>query len=192
MIPGRDFVEHWDGSAWQVVRPRPTSRTLWDLSCTSTSACLAVGDRPERWDGSEWQPVPETGLPTQTSLGTVSCLSATECVVSYSTPVGPGVARWDGISFHPMTLAHVGGLVLRAVTCRSASACLAVGTSGSRGHHQAVVEAWDGHAWRLLAGPKIRYSHLFTVACSSNHCWAGGAQARGPRLPNYPILASVG
>lgn len=193
VLPKQNWIEHWDGSAWQVVLPRPTTATLWDIACTSTSACLAIGQHPERWDGSVWRPVAETGLPAHNSLGSVSCLSATNCLVNYYSRSGPGVARWDGTSFHRMALAPVHGLVIRAVTCRSAVACVAVGTSGGgSGERQAVVEAWDGHAWQLLAGPKITSSHLFAVDCGAKHCWAGGAQARGPRLPAYPIIAFIG
>jgi hypothetical protein len=92
------LVEVWDGTVWRVQdSPNPQGRFadpwLEDVSCASTTSCLAVGffggngkyifqALAERWDGSAWslmKPHPP-GRPHLSFLDGVACVSGLTCV----------------------------------------------------------------------------------------------------------------
>ena len=86
------LIETWNGSAWSIVTSPNTSPTqnneLSGVSCTSPSACTAVGyytaansDQTliESWNGSAWSIV---SSPTHSSINLlfgVSCSSSSAC-----------------------------------------------------------------------------------------------------------------
>ena len=132
------LVERWDGTTWTVqATPNPTgsgqNRELDGVSCTSTTACTAVGNDfdgstetfktlAERWNGTAWtvQPTPGAGL-----LFDVSCGSPTACIA-----VGSFTERWDGTTWTTQTTpippsGH--GTPSNGVSCTSPTACTAVG-----------------------------------------------------------------
>jgi hypothetical protein len=122
------------------------------VSCTSSSACTALGNLnsiaptslAERWNGSSWtienspQPAPPTSAPPAGILTGVSCTSVTACVA-----VGPGllpgsvaiglspfvdVEVWDGTGWTIQSLPQTNFLTrLNAVSCTAPSECAAVG-----------------------------------------------------------------
>jgi hypothetical protein len=140
----------WNGASWSATTaavPASSSDTgLSGVSCTSTTACAAVGyysnssDRyvtlVERWNGSKWtvQASPTgPGTVTNELLG-VSCVSASACAaVGYSrSGSNPRLAlaeRWNGtrwvITATP-AIAGSTGAILSAVSCTAATACTAV------------------------------------------------------------------
>jgi len=88
------LAEHWNGRTWSIKStPNPTGATFSEagnVSCTSVSACTAVGVYnttsgshilAERWNGKRWslQTTPNPAGATSSSLGSVSCSSATAC-----------------------------------------------------------------------------------------------------------------
>jgi hypothetical protein len=102
----------WNGSKWSLMRTRSVGEnggSLYGVSCTSTSACTAVGSRTdpktdcgvplvEAWNGRRWSirpsPAPGPCGSSDEALRAVSCLSATACnAVGYddSMNAGPGI-----------------------------------------------------------------------------------------------------
>ena len=97
----RTFVESWNGTSWSAV-PSPnagratTGNFLNGVSCTSATACTAVGTYAnsaggktlvESWNGTSWSvvPSPNAGLPDALNgLAGVSCVSATACTAAGS------------------------------------------------------------------------------------------------------------
>ena len=89
------LIESWDGSVWTAVSSPNTSASqsnvLNSVTCTSSTACLAVGyyrsgtnvaqTLIEQWDGHTWIIVASTnGNTTQDNiLDKVACASASEC-----------------------------------------------------------------------------------------------------------------
>ncbi len=151
-------AEVWNGSAWAVqstVNPLAYSR-LSAVSCTSSSACTAVGQkRPgnysagtqtlvERWDGSSWstQATPNPIPYDHSLLEDTSCLSATSCVaVGNDDYRGTGfVQTWDGTSWS--ILQTLDDARFTAVSC-SGNTCLITGSRRASGL---------GATWKL---PKI-------------------------------------
>ena len=60
--PGGLFADRWNGASWAIQSPpnpagtSNSDNTLWGVSCTSRSACTAVGSGAyaEQWNGVSW------------------------------------------------------------------------------------------------------------------------------------------
>ena len=148
------LVERLSGSRWSIRQtPKPggaKDSSLAGVSCTSASACTAVGSASqggpfgplvERWNGTRWsiQRTPIGGV-----LNGVSCVSTNACIavgsVATLTLAAPGLTlaeRWNGSRWSITRTknpppSQVGGgsslSALNAVSCTSANACVAVGS----------------------------------------------------------------
>jgi sugar lactone lactonase YvrE len=141
------LAEHWNGTSWSVeATPAVVGKTdswLEGVSCTSSSACTAVGyasvghsgssvhqTEAMRWNGTKWavESTPNVeGLDTY--LHGVSCASATFCVAVANGGLG---MRWNGSNWemHYLPMPSDGPELLSAwgVSCTSSTACMAVGT----------------------------------------------------------------
>ncbi|HEY6730080.1 MAG TPA: hypothetical protein VI039_03545 [Solirubrobacterales bacterium] len=160
----RPFVEHWDGSKWEIVpAPHPEgspSASLEGVSCTSASACIAVGSvmdkktrtEPfaERWDGNEWSIVETPALENKgyVLLRSVACLTEGSCLAvgssaypAPSTEAEVTVAMtWNGSKWtlqpspNPKPFSQFAG-----VSCSARNACIAVGRAGTDWKADAVA-----------------------------------------------------
>lgn len=175
-------AERWSGTGWSIQRTHPLSgarsSVLNGVSCTSATACTAVGSYTNsagaavalagRWDGTSWtiQQTPNPSSASSSVLNGVSCTSATTCtaVGSYTNSAGtqPALAEvWNGTSW---TIQKTGGGGLTSVSCRSATVCVAVGGS--------LAEIWNGSSWTIQ---KTGGGGLSSVSCpSTTACVAVG------------------
>jgi hypothetical protein len=172
-------AEHWDSTTWAVqATPNATgasSSSLQGVSCTSTTACIAVGESngtgtqstlAERWDGTAWtiQPTPNPTGASSSSLSGLSCTSATACT-AVGNYISGGVTqtlaeRWDGTAWTIQPTSNPTGASsssLSGVSCTavtpSATDCTAVGNYTSGGVTQTLAESWDGTSWTIQATP---------------------------------------
>ena len=143
------LIETWGGSAWSIAPSPDTSPTqtnqLIDVSCTSATACVAVGwsDPPAvsqnlivAWDGSSWTITPSPNASASFSqLASVSCSTPTSCVAVGYTNFGDydalsQILTWDGATWsltpNPLNLTPNGNVIV-GVSCTSPTACVAVG-----------------------------------------------------------------
>jgi hypothetical protein len=185
----------WDGTLGRVsVSSQPmqvpsgaTYTQLNGVSCTSTTACTAVGfflnatgeqTLAERWDGSSWKIQPTS--PGGGALNGVSCTSATSCMAVGTTGLGNLAEAWDGTSWKIVLLGTFNGASssrLQGVSCTSATACIAVGDTSLSGVYQTLAVAWTGSGWRLLStfNPSATRNVLSGVSCTSaTNCQAVG------------------
>jgi hypothetical protein len=99
-------AERWDGTNWTIQTTSVTtsmSDSLWGVSCSSVTACTAVGSTyknqvtlAEAWDGSSWtlQTPPTPSGATSIGLSGVSCTSATACTaIGHFVGGGAGVVE---------------------------------------------------------------------------------------------------
>ena len=112
------LIESWNGGVWSIVPSPDTSSTasneLWGVSCTSATACTAVGDVDndsvvqtlvESWNGVAWSivPSPDTSPSTYNSLHAVSCTGPTSCMaVGVQNVAGANqtlVEAWNGVAW---------------------------------------------------------------------------------------------
>lgn len=177
------LIERWDGRSWTIqTAPSPSGSVSSDLSgvsCSSTSACSAVGNYTdtsdqsvtlaEQWNGTDWtvQTTPNPVRATQSLLLSVSCTSASRCAaVGYSTTFFrevPVAETWNGVAWLLRPTPDQGqyGGYLLGVSCRPGSTvdCTAVGlttvSDSSSGQSTAVslAEHWNGVIWRAETTP---------------------------------------
>jgi hypothetical protein len=164
----KSFAEFWNGTSWAVVRtPSEEETHLASVSCTSASACTAVGNIsfPHRsrlavalrWDGTGWatQSVPS---PHDSALESVSCTSPGTCVAvgSYNPGNGdlPFSATWNGTQWTPYQVPAPSGVLgtsLSSVSCVSGQSCIAIGNTSGPGNP--VAESWNGASWTIQPTP---------------------------------------
>jgi hypothetical protein len=197
------LIEQWNGTTWSIVpspSPTATAGTLDAVSCTSSTACTAVGKAYpkaliEEWNGTSWSivPSPNTGTNNQgagTALSGVSCTSASACIaVGYSGNLDAQtlVEQWNGTTWSIVSSPDVSSTennYLNAISCTSASACTAVGfAADSAIDGPTLVEQWNGTSWSIQPSPSpvvgsdlSNLDELNGVSCtSSSACTAVGS-----------------
>lgn len=177
------LAEIWNGTSWTVQEPPSpagaSSTQLNGVSCTSPTACIAVGDADhssliEMWNGTSWTIDNERA---DTQLNAVSCSSASACTAVGLAFTGtvqevPFVERWNGAIWTVQpTPSPVGSSVsLTGVSCPSRTMCVAVGDG--------TVEVWDGAGWTIQSVSLPVNGSLTSVSCTStNACTAVGGFA---------------
>ena len=209
----KTLAETWDGISWSV-RPTPNpagSRYsgLAGVSCTSASACTAVGfagqfgetlTLAEAWNGTSWsiQPTPNPISPNHAALNGVSCTAPSACTAVGTADGFVTLAEaWNGTSWSIQPTPNPAGATagsLFGVSCPPAGACFAVGNyRTSSGVHRTLAEAWNGSSWSLQPAPVpagARRSYLNGVSCTSaGACTAVGNYQSGKRA--HLTLAEV-
>ncbi|MFL6161938.1 MAG: hypothetical protein ACJ74U_06895 [Jatrophihabitantaceae bacterium] len=131
------FAESWNGASWGTPARAGQASTLNSVSCASASFCVAGGTGPtgvpelSSFNGSAWSHA--ASLSSQSSDVEVSCASATSCVATAETSYRTfSSGSW---SSEKPTGGH-----LRALSCPSASFCLAVDQLGR-------TYTFDGAGW---------------------------------------------
>ena len=177
------LAERWTGLGW---KPLPTpipggdperngAVYLTGVSCTSSSACTAVGQSAttgdfnplvERWDGSSWVLQPTPRLPGTEELypggvlNAVACISGSDCFAVGTTRNVSLVERWNGSSWsvqNTPTPPSSQDAVLNAIACPTSTTCFAVGSyavqAGTVSQTRPLAERWDGTTWTIEAVP---------------------------------------
>jgi hypothetical protein len=166
-----------------------SSQHLAGVACPTATFCSAVGDtdilgiRPftKSWNGTAWS-VGETPLPSGARAGKlagVACPSASECkaVGEYTeafgarlTLVETGSGRESSVQRSPNPIGATRS-TLNAISCTSASFCVAVGSAESEfTSRTTLVETWNGTSWSVQTSPNPRGaigSELSGVSCTS-------------------------
>ncbi len=174
------FAEHWNGTSWtaeSVASPGTAEFSLEDISCTSPSACTAVGiggvaGTPliERWNGTSWAVQTPAGHSGQ--LFDVSCTSSTFCMTVGNSGSTLLVETWDGTTWSLATTPEPTGSTydrLSGVSCTSSSACTTVGSYYDGSKTQSLAERWNGSSWTIQTTPSPSgiNPRLTSVACTS-------------------------
>jgi len=147
------LAEHWNGTAWTINSPSGFSQPLAEVSCGSSSSCVARTSESlllARWNGSSWSqetaPTPEGA--SSTILNGISCTSASACMIVGWYNVGHGVPltmAWNGSKWSFQSNSFPSGVesaFLEGTSCTSATACTAVGhTFAPSSQTKTLVEA---------------------------------------------------
>jgi hypothetical protein len=204
------------GPAQHQPPASPTVSELWGVSCTSASACTAVGDRVsnttganialvERWNGTAWttQSTPVPAGAAASYFNAVSCTSASACTAvgqkTGDTGLGTLAEAWNGTAWTVQSTPNpsgASGSSLYAVSCTSASACTAVGYYVIGGVYEPLAEVWNGTAWTIQSVPAPTgavVTGLAAVSCTSaSACIATGDYVTGSLgSTNYAALVEV-
>lgn len=208
------LLDVWNGTEWKnVAVPLPKeipngvgANSLKSVSCTSATACTAVGfynmktqGSPnhygilvETWNGSTWT-VGSAGLPGTTSLfevESISCTSATACTivgkdyVNATSQYRPFAMRLSGSVWSVQSVPSPPGYPgagATGVSCTSATACTMVGAT--IGTQTPFAERWNGTTWSNQTTPLPSGSTtgaLRSVSCvSATRCTAAGTATAG-------------
>jgi hypothetical protein len=196
------LAEAWNGTKW-TIQPTPnpvgtTNSELTGVSCTSTSACTAVGryygspsiaTLAEGWNGTKWviQPTPNPTGDSVAEFYGVSCTATTACT-------GVGFAldgsnhdvmvseAWNGTTWAMQSIPNPTGTtsaVLRGISCTSSIACVAVGDYIGSSFITTLAETWNGAIWAVQPTPNpsggTTTSLLTGISCvSTTACTAIG------------------
>lgn len=195
-------IQHWDGKHWVLVASPnvpPVANPGNDLdgiSCTTGSACVAVGATgtavgalAEQRVGGRWNLMPTAaGSERGDVLRAVKCTSSTNCfAVGYRSAGKSLIERWDGTTWAIMSSPNrSANNALAAVKCVTGADCVAVGGQslsapkiGSR-----LIVHWNGTTWSIVPSPgpaPTEQSYLSGVSCST----ATACVAVGRFDPNY-------
>jgi hypothetical protein len=199
------LAEQWNGTRWEMQPiPNPDgalNTVLSGVSCADTTDCMAVGDEQastfnsltvaERWNGSTWQL--QSPPPSGQLLESVSCPTRRDCVaVGYGDNFRTLAEVWNGTSWsvQPTPNPPATGFIsaLSDISCRSPSACTAVGDYETiAGDDLPLVEHWSGRRWKIQPTPDT-VGALSGVSCrTSRVCAAVG----GIFSPSSPAIAST-
>ncbi len=141
----------------------------------------------ESWNGTRWSvlPTPNRGT-TGDNFDSVSCVSADACMAVgafgiSSNGSGTLAESWDGAHWSVLPTPNPVGAVdgFRGVSCTSADACMAVGSSATsdNGPFTTLAEFWNGSRWSVLPSPNpVAGDNEFNgVSCvSADACTAVG------------------
>ena len=205
------LAEIWNGISWSIAStPNPPGAgesMLTGVSCTSVTACVAVGyfvdgagdhTLAEAWNGASWRiestPNPST---TWSVLNAVSCSSSTACIAVGQSIDATGHAytlaeRWDGRSWTTQTTPNPSpDSSLSGVSCPAVRACTAVGDFGDSEGGHTLSEAWNGASWRVenAPNPRTAWSLLNAVSCSSSTACTAVGQSIDATNHTYTTLA---
>ncbi len=172
-----------------VLRAIRRAIVVWAV--TMSAAAMASAASAATWTT---QTTPGPSGPPDAALTGVSCVSATFCMAvgsadygldNFQEPIGPETSaeRWDGSSWTVIPTPVAGANPeLEAVSCASATFCVAVGENAGNGfkvrNARALLEAWNGAGWTIQPTPagSVTASGLSAVSCvSSSFCIAVGA-----------------
>lgn len=186
----KPLTEKWNGSTWTVqtsYSPGGVEPRLSDVSCTSSTSCIAVGSvngtvtLGESYNGTEWK---QAGLPTNGVFEGVSCTASNACTaVGQWSKTAPFIIarRWNGAGWAPQTITLPPGATASVgsdVSCASATQCVAVGGYTIEGASHALAYRWNGTAWSQDSVPAPAGSSATTllgVVCqASPFCAAVG------------------
>lgn len=202
------LIETWNGSAWQIaslsLSGGATSAVLHDVSCSSSSFCVASGTYTDSaavshgliqsWNGSSWN-ASSVSAPSGYSyrLKGADCASSSACtVVGVSTNLEEGTlaaiaTRWDGTSWSTETVPAPNGMSgsrLDDVDCYSSTQCVAVGIARDNERVGPFVVGRSAGTWTeesalAIEGPEN--ISLESISCASaGDCVAvGGSQSPG-------------
>jgi hypothetical protein len=199
-VPGyQPLTEELSGGSWTVAAgglPPTALGVLNAVTCASPTSCYAAGSATssngpapllEHWDGTAWtdaSPAAPSGS-VDSELDGVTCADSTCWTVGDASV--PDAGNVDALLYQLQSGAWtevsapvpVGTQVnaFGAVTCDTASACIAVGSHTDGAYALTLVESWDGSRWSVVPSPSVDGMNTFLngVACvTTTDCWAVG------------------
>jgi hypothetical protein len=216
VVVQQTLVESWNGTSWSIVAsPDPNDAdSLQDVSCTSSTTCVAVGDtftagQPqtliESWDGTSWSVTSSPNPTTHDLLSGVTCTSASSCLAvgeatltTLTLQEQTLVESWDGTSWSIVSSPNHGTDTsqLQAISCVSSTFCQAVGLyfDETTKTELTLIESWDGTNWSLVSStPNAGILDLLgAVSCpDTSHCEVVGSFLNSSDVSGSLILTGL-
>ena len=211
------LVERWSRGRWSIqqtpnlpgaapiVPGGPPGRGLMsDVSCTSATACTAVGSGVkgplvERWNGREWS-IQRSATTVRGGLQSVSCAAKRACMAIGQHGSAAEAEEWNGARWSRQPMPSKGFLTdfasgsIGGFACESKTACLAIGswesscpsTSPARESctQGGLLWRWNGSRWSLQVQRNPRSSSGAVACVRSESVCVDFLAAGGMRLWN--------
>jgi hypothetical protein len=202
------LIERWNGRSWKIQpSPKLTSRkynpaVLNGVAATSSTNAWAVGsdshgDVTEHWNGRSWKIQPSPKLARRKDITPVlNGVAATSSTNAWAVGIdshGGVIEHWNGRSWKiqpspKLTSPKYNAAVLAGVAATSSTNAWAVGDYyTARGDPRALIEHWNGRAWKVQPSPNPSFNFPFpgqdlgpgiqlmgVTATSSTNAWAVG------------------
>ena len=137
---------------------------------------------------ASWQRQPSPSPSGAATLFSVGCTSGADCfAVGAAGPVDSNketafIEGWNGAHWTLENIpASTGNSTLSAVTCASASYCVAIGTKGNGD----LVDRWDGHSWAnetdTAPGAMVSIACVLATSCVA----VGSTAANEPAIQHW-------
>jgi hypothetical protein len=212
------LIEGWSGTAWSSVAS-PGTTYLNGVAAVSSTDVWTVGGFgnvpgspatfPEaviqHWNGTQWSAIPAAKPSgSTTALEAVVALASNDVwAVGSLSAAGvsqPLIERWDGTAWKVVGSPALPGMTqsaLHAVTgVPSTDQLWAVGSqlkTPRESFAQALIEQWDGTAWKVVAGPPLPSGAFASwlsgvVALSATDAWAVGTYDDSKAM-THPLIA---
>ena len=206
------LIEHWDGSAWQVV-PAPMSPAsigpnspsgngkLNAITVVSTNDVWAAGEAMmsddntqlpllEHWDGTQWSVVsslPYTGSAVLHGLTEISAQNVWVAGGNYG-PTSHGIlAHWDGSQWRSYTFPD--GFEFDHLSASAPDDIWATGVISNKQSLQPIVEHWDGQKWSAVPLPKLSIEFLSGITTvAANNVWIAGTLRENGMNEQFLVL----
>lgn len=175
------YAVKWNGNTWSTPMPLDSYNssegygTVQDVSCTSTTFCMAIGGDfgSTVWNGSLWRKV--GGQTTGTDGGALlSCVSPAFCMAA---PAAPHTIEWNGKAWGPATQAvpesTTGGEWLSNLACLSPTRCYGATAPAAYGGQDPFI--FDGTNWHVGAVTATPASTQISCAGLSECAWISDA-----------------
>jgi hypothetical protein len=169
-----------------LLKSRKSRIRRWFLAAAIVVAgpALAIADLAGPASAA---PVTSAPKPTPASLGGISCTSAAFCMAvggtSATMSTGVSAEEWTAGAWHRQPIrkpGSVSNVFLSAVSCPSATECVAVGEGWQGDNAVPVAETWTHSGGWKVSTPVVPsgdgISGLYAVSCpSASLCFAAGA-----------------
>ena len=186
------IASSYDGSSLSPsTPPEATTGHIQDLSCSTSTSCLAVGYEGVdafalAYNGTEWVTQPaQTPEGKSAELRGVFCNSSGACTaVGWATGGGETTTLAERINTawsleSPPNPDNANYSNLQDVSCPSATSCLAVGHTNAS-ESGTLAESWDGEEWSLLEAGGGEERWPSDVSCGTlESCWVAGTEGSG-------------
>jgi hypothetical protein len=189
------LIEHWNGSAWTLVKsPSPflggnelsavaavSAKDIWAvgggnvISAKGTATALAL-----HWDGATWEQVSTPSPGAYNGLFGIATVPGTgqlwavgeKASASFSSPTTPLIEHRSGRRWTVTATPAVSGGELFGVTALGPTDAWAVGGVGTT----ALILHWNGNRWSRVGAPHSTL--LYSIAAQSiTNAWAVGEGA---------------
>jgi hypothetical protein len=181
VIPAGTLIEHWNGSAWTVVKGPDVRGGLldavtvlspddaWAVGSSGTMAFPVHNTLIEHWNGTAWSVVPNPDHPhyVENQLTAIAASSPSSIWAVGNSNPSALAEYWDGTDWRLITVADGPQVTLNSLALISRTDAWAAGqlrSNGVQGEH------WNGSAWQT-----------FSLGPESNVIIVTGMAAAGPR-----------
>ncbi len=199
-------------SSWKTTSPSPvvfqrarnSFAVLVATLALSLASVIAITQPATATSGGSWSitPTPNAATPESNALNGISCVSASFCVAVgryYNGTANQNlVLTWNGSSWSldsatSLSTSASQNNLLNAVSCVSASYCVATGEYFTGTAYQNLVLTWNGSSWSLdsaasLSSSSSQDNFLDGISCVSfSFCVAVGNYYNGTEYQNLVL-----